>query len=179
MLLHRFQSGDRQAFEAIYQRHVDDMTEFAVHKLASLEEARDVVHDLFVELWTKGPGIRVRGSLSAYLFTAIRYKVIDRIRRNIRQEYYTDLTRSLEKDIDDATSNSILYNDLNRQIEVEIDSLPPKAREIFRLNRQEHMSIREIAQKMQISDQTVKNQLGIALKRLRVSFEKLTMLFLL
>lgn len=179
VLLSRFQNGDRQAFETIYSRYAYGLVDYAAGKLASLDEARDVVHDLFVELWTRREKVMVSSSLRAYLFTAARYRIIDHIRKNIRKEYYASLTLSLGTDTDYATQDAILHKDLNQQIEAEINNLPPRTREIFRLSRQQHMSVQEIARELQLSDQTVKNQLTTALRKLRIAFNKLAGMILL
>lgn len=177
-LLERFKNGDQQAFALIYDRYASELIDFSSRKLSSLEEARDLVHDLFVGLWEKRGQVNISSSFRSYLFAAIRYKVIDHIRRNIRQDYYAGIAGTLDINTDNSTNNDILYRNFNEIMESEIEKLPPRTKEIFRLSRQQHLSVREIAGKLSLSDQTVKNQLSAALKKLKPSFERLIPLLL-
>lgn len=177
-LLQRFRNGDQEAFAGIYTRYAADLIDFVSAKLASMEEARDLIHDLFVEFWEKREQLHIGSSLRSYLFAAARYRVIDHIRRNIRREYYTGITGQARAGGDNSTSNEILYKDLSEIMDAEIEKLPPRTREIFRLSRYQHLSVNEIARKLSLSDQTVKNQLTSALRKLRPGFEKLAAFFL-
>lgn len=177
-LLIRMKDGDQQAFALIYARHAADLVGFTSGKVSSLDEARDLVHDLFVELWEKRDRIHLSNSFRSYLFAAVRYKIIDHFRKNGRQEYYSRALEILQTTLDNSTHDSILYRDFNTLTESEIDKLPPRMREIFRLSRQRHLSVREIAGKLGLSDQTVKNQLSVALKKLRPGIHRLVKNFI-
>ncbi|HYH57251.1 MAG TPA: RNA polymerase sigma-70 factor [Anseongella sp.] len=177
-LLARMKDDDQQAFAAIYDRHAAGLIDFASRKMSSLEEARDLVHDLFVEFWDRRERVHVNSSFQSYLFAAARYKVIDHIRRNSRKEYYAGVLRQLQTDMDNSTQEDILLRDLNKISESEIEKLPPRTKEIFRLSRQQHLSVGEIAGKLSLSDQTVKNQLSAALRKLRPGIESLVRNFI-
>lgn len=179
VLLQRFQQGDAHAFEQIYKLYVPGLIEFAARRLESLSESEDIIQDLFLDLWSKRGKVLINYSLKAYLFAAVRYKVVDHIRRNINRDYYQTLVRSLNTEADNATFNNILYKDMNGFLELEIEKLPCRMREVFILSRKRHLSISEIASTLKVSDQTVKNQLTTALKRLRPSFDKFMFLLLL
>ncbi|QEH43399.1 RNA polymerase sigma-70 factor [Chitinophaga sp. XS-30] len=169
----RFRTGDMEAFEWLYNRYAKEMMDFAAGKLVSLEEARDIIHDLLVELWAKREQLHVNQSLRAYLMQAVRFRVIDHLRRNMLREDYKEAMHTAEKEIDNTTGQLIVYRDLDNAITAELDRMPPRAREIYRLSRQQHMSVNEIASTLNISSQTVKNQLTTVLKHLRFSLKKL------
>lgn len=177
-LLARMREDDRRAFAIIYDRYAAGLLGFTARKVASLEEASDLVHDLFVEIWNKRGQLQIQTSFRTYVFGAIRYKIIDHIRKNSRQDYYIDLLSSLQARADDSTRDSILFRDLMKLTESEIDKLPPRTREIFLLSRQQHLSVGEIAGKLKLSDQTVKNQLSTALRKLRPRIEYLVKNFI-
>lgn len=177
-LLKRLKKNDQAAFAIIYDRYAADLIRFGSKKLSSLDEARDLVHDLFVEFWNKREHIYLSGSLKSYLFAAVRYKVIDCIRRNSRQEYYAGAIKLLQANLDNSTQDAILFRDFSTLTESEIEKLPPRTQEIFRLSRQQHLSVREIAGKLNLSDQTVKNQLSTALRKLRPGIQSLVKNFI-
>ncbi len=173
----RFREGDVQAFEWLYRQYARDMMDTAAGKLISLEEARDIIHDLLVELWARRAQLQVEQSLRAYLLKAVRFRVIDHLRRNMLHDNYLSAVHTSDNDVDDSTGNAIVYKDLDNAVSAELDRLPPRAREIYRLSRQQHMSVNEIASTLNISSQTVKNQLTMALKQLRFSVKKMFFFF--
>jgi RNA polymerase sigma-70 factor (ECF subfamily) len=167
LLLTELQTNGEAAFEKVYNLYSAELIAFAAKRLESLAEAKDILHDVFVDLWTRRETLRITTSLRAYLYSMVRYKVIDHIRKNVRREYYTQMVRSLESRTDNSTLEQILYEDMTAIVESEIDKLPEKTREVFLMSRYQHKTVREIAEQMQVSEQTVKNQLSTALRRLR------------
>ena len=167
-LIHKLQQGDSCAFAEIYELYAPRLTAFASSKLASLEEAKDVIHDVFVYLWEQRTSIAITKDLGALLFTITRNRIIDHIRKNSSHEAYALQLKQL----------SVLYHgpdqlleakDVQELIAVAVAEMPKRVREIYQLSREEHLSIPEIANKLQLSEQTVKNQLSTALNLLRKS----------
>src|SRR3546814_4910146 len=137
-----------------------------------MDEARDLIHDLFVDIWEKRDRLRIDSAFRSYLFAAARYRVIDHVRRNIRQEYYAGITRQRHTAADNSTSNEILYKDLSEVMDAEIDKLPPRTREIFRMSRHQHLSVNEIARKLRLSDQNRSEEHTSELQSLmRISYD--------
>lgn len=159
--------GDEVAFAIIYRRYGERLADFAASKLYSLDDARDVLHDLFVKLWADRHSIQITGSLQSYLFSAIRYRIVDKIRRNITRKEYAALVQILEKPYLASTDQQLQMKELETSINNALLELPPKTQHIYQLSRQEHHSVAEIAQLLNLSEQTIKNQLTLALKHLR------------
>lgn len=177
-LLTRMKHGDAEAFALIYARFASDLIGFTSGKLASLDEARDLVHDLFVELWEKRDRIHLSNSFRSYLFAAARYKIVDHFRKHGRQQFYAKALTLLQTQVDNATQDSIVFRDFSLLSASEIEKLPPRTQEVFRLSREQHLSVREIAEKLGLSEQTVKNQLTTALKKLRPGIQRLVKNFI-
>ena len=168
-LVHLLKQDNRQAFTEIYQRYAESLAGFAASKLFSLDDARDVLHDLFVKIWEDRHSLVISGSLQSYLFAAIRYRIIDKIRRNVTRQNYDAQLQSLVDQYAPGIEQQLEAKELQQLVDKSLDSLPVKTREIYLLSRNEHLSVAEIAQKLNIAEQTVKNQLTIALKHLRQS----------
>lgn len=164
------------AFEQVYLTYVTGLLAYAAQRLSSLEEARDVVQDVFLNLYERRRKVCITGSLKAYLFSALKYKIIDHIRKNAHKKYYADMLQTLSKEEEATIFNELVYNDLNAIVEKEIQKLPARIKEIFLLSRRKHLSIAEIADSMNISEQTVKNQLTTAVKRLRPVLDRVMLL---
>lgn len=165
---------DEAAFVEIYKRYADSLTGFASSKLFSMEDAKDIIHDIFVKLWEDRKQLNITSGLKAYLFTIARYRIIDKIRRNITREEYAVMLQSLANAYQPDVEQIIAAKELTQAIQHTLDELSPKVKEVYRLSREEHLTISEIAKKLGSSEQTVKNQLSTALKHLRQSLPSLS-----
>ncbi|MHA4893580.1 RNA polymerase sigma factor [Pedobacter sp. PWIIR3] len=169
-LLELLKFGDHAAFEEIYKRYWGIIFCHARKMLSSDEEAKDLLQDLFVNLWQKSADLNIQGSLSAYLYGSVRYKVFNLFdKRKVREKHIQSLGTFLEH-AECTTDNTVRENELSRLIEREIAVLPAKMREVFELSRKSHLSYQQISRQMKISDQTVKKQIYNAVKILRLKF---------
>lgn len=176
-LIRLLQSGSGVAFKEIYERYAADLINFSASKTFSLEIARDIVHDLFVNLWEKRATLNVDGSLKAYLFASVRYRIIDHIRKNITRESYARMIGELKIPAAPDGHQLLEGKELQESINSALNDLSPRVKEVYLLSREEHLSIPEIAQKLNLSEQTVKNQLTTALNHLRRSIPQLLVLW--
>lgn len=176
-MLALIKGGDRSAFNEIYQRYWFKLYKKAFERIKSRDEAEDMIQDLFIDFWMKRETLIINVSLSAYLFTAIKYKVINYIEANIVRNNYLKSLNNAVMDYDDATNQSLICRDTERWMDLEIQKLPPRVKRVFELSRQENLSIKEIAQKLEVSDQTVKNQIGKALKTIKVHLNNISVGF--
>ncbi len=161
------QNGNKNAFEEIYERFNGLLYIYACKLVHDKEDARDIVQEIFVYLWSN-PTIKIKSELSSYLYTAVRYKVFDWLDKNKSKSNYL---LSLEKFVEQGTcitDDYIREKEFASIIEKEVSLLPPKMRQIFELSRQQHLSQKKIAELLHLSDKTVKKQMSNALKVLRL-----------
>ncbi|WP_316830777.1 RNA polymerase sigma-70 factor [Pedobacter aquatilis] len=180
-LLGLIQSGDRYAFEEIYERFNGLLYVYACKLVSDKEDARDIVQEIFVYLWSN-PDIKIKSQLSAYLYTAVRYKVFDWLDKNKSKSNYLQSLESFIDQGDCITDNYIREKEFAQIIEKEVSLLPAKMRQIFEMSRQQHLSQKEIAEILHLSDKTVKKQMSNALKVLRLkltSFISLAIILLI
>lgn len=169
--------GDANAYTLIYNRYFGQLYLHALKRLQDEDEARDVIHELFATLWSKRETLVVRTSLSAYLYTAIRNRIMDVIaHQQVENRYVVSLQRFIGEGYC-VTDHKIRERQLADLIEKSIAQLPPKMREVFELSRKHALSHKEIAQQLNLSEQTVRKQVNNALKILRARLG--TMLFLI
>jgi RNA polymerase sigma-70 factor (ECF subfamily) len=171
--------GDRLAFAQIYDRYKFILHAHAVNKLRDREEARDVIQEVFTYLWSKREVISISGNLSGYLYGAVRHAILNKITRKQVQEKYLDSLKAFSEQDAVLTDHRIRENQLREQIEKEIGMLPSRMKEVFELSRNEHLSHREIAWRLQISEQTVSKQITNALKILKLKLGVLVYLVLM
>lgn len=167
VLFNLMKSEEEGAFKAIYERHFDGLYVHACRKLQNKEEARDVVQEIFATLWDKRDSITLTASLPAYLYTAVRNRILNIISHKQVESVYV---QSLQQYIDEGfcqTDHLTRTNQLNSMIEKEVAALPTKMQEIFELSRKKYLSHKEIAAQLNLSEQTVKKQVNNALRILR------------
>jgi len=171
--------GDRLAFGQIYDRYKYILHAHAINKLRDREEARDIIQEVFTYLWSKHDVIDISGNLSGYLYGAVRHAILNKIIRKQVQDKYLDSLKAFSTQDNVLTDHRIRENQLREHIEKEISMLPPKMREVFELSRKEHLSHREIAWRLEISEQTVSKQITNALKILKLKLGVLAYLALM
>lgn len=160
--------GSVEAFDVIYERYWLKLYTEAVKRVRSEDDAKDLVQDLFINIWEKREKIEIRNSLAAYLFAAVRNRILNYIKANIVKGNYLDSLGEAIYRYDHAPDEQIILDDMKGLLDQGMNRLPPRVKEVFVLSRDENLSIREIAEKLSLSDQTVKNQLTKAVNHLRL-----------
>ena len=172
-------AGDFNAFNILYEKYHQALYFFALKLSKNQHEAEELVQSVFVTVWETRQAIDSEKSFSAYLFSIARNRFYDMLRKRVIESCYADyifqqnnlITNDLEKEIED--------NEINEIINKLLQQVPERRLEIFRLSREENLSYKQIAQKLQISENTVDTQIRHVLNFLRKELPKyLKMLFL-
>lgn len=160
--------GDARAFTEIYHRYKGVLHQHALNMLKDRDEAKDILQELFTNLWHNRESIHIQINLSGYLYSGIRNRVLNLIaHKQVESKYIASLEDFIHKG-EFITDHRVRERQLAELIEKEIAALPPKMREIFRLSRISNMSHKEIAEGLSLSEQTVRTQVRNALRLLRV-----------
>jgi len=159
---------DRNAFAEIYDRY-SMMIYYKVNQMLRDENAaKDLVQDLFTSIWEKSDLIRDNVGISSYLYVASRNRVLNYIQKGKTKSDYLAEIGKYSLQVSDETLEKLDEKDLMLLITSEIAKLPAKMREVFELSRLEDLSHREIAERLNLSESTVKKQVQNALKILKV-----------
>lgn len=165
-LIGLIKSHNQVAFVCIYDRYWSEMYACAFHIFPHRETCEDLIHDVFLYLWTSRERLQIK-SLRDYLYIAIKNKSLNKIRS---QKQLTEITEEKHEHIvsDAASDGQLLLREIDGAFENGILSLPEKCREIMILSRKEHLSNKEIASRLNISPKTVENQINIGLRKMRL-----------
>lgn len=171
--------GDQVAYTEIFERYKVMLYKHAFRLLNDQDEANDVIQDLFLTLWQKRDSLIFKTALSSYLYNSVRNRIFDQIAHQKVAARYIDSIRDFVEQGTYITDEQIRAKELSVIIEREIAALPPKMGEVFRLSREGDFSYKEIAQQLNISDKTVKQQVYNAAKILRLKVNSLLLMALL
>ena len=178
LLLCSLKRGDNEAFKRIYELFWESLYAIGYNRLQSAKDVEDIIQELFVDLWNKRDTIQIKESLRTYLFTAMKYKVIDHLRRNkSRNVRMEDVTLETELSID-TTDHMLSFNELYDELRKGIDQLPERCKLVFKMSRDREMSAAEIATALNISKRTVETQIYKSLKHLKKSLSDYAYLWL-
>lgn len=168
-LLYAIKEGDTSAFKTLYDRYWERIYMKACQRVDK-DEAKDLVQEVMTTLWRRRKDIFTfeDGEIGRYLFTAVKYRVISHYAYSATRIRNSDLFGGSSEPV---SSNVLETKELGAFIESEINRLPARMRQVFRMSREDDFSIAEIARRLGLSEQTVKNQLTEALKRLRIAIK--------
>ncbi len=165
-------------FDKIYVTYFLRMKRFAKEYVLFDEDAENIVQDVFVMLWEKREVLDIQVSLLPYMFMLVKNRCLDFLRhQDVAEEYKQELeTKRSALEIVDCEFSS--EEELERVVNEAIDKLPERCREVFLKSRLEGMKYKEIAESMNLSVNTVENQMAIALKKLRIELKDYLSFFL-
>ena len=168
ILISKISRGDKKAFDFLYEKYWLYTYQYAFNLTRNEKDAEDLVQDLFFEIWQKRNSVVIKTSLKAYLTSAIKYKLLDKIRRNkLFETYAQDIAKSVSVVDEYCPEKKFIIGESIESLMNTIYLLPDKCRQIVYMNRFQQYSIQEISFELQLSQQTVKNQISKGLKFLR------------
>ncbi|ATL45843.1 hypothetical protein COR50_00965 [Chitinophaga caeni] len=162
--------GNEAAFAMLFERYWEVSLREALLKTGSEQDAMDCVQELFIKLWNNRAQISIQSSFKGYLLTALKHRVISYYRSKDAREHLASSVANLPGGEDSVNhSHHVLQaKEVAVLIESEVSRMPSKMQQVYRFSREGGLSSAQIAQQMGISEQTVKNQLTTALKRLKI-----------
>lgn len=177
---------DSLAFKDVYILYYPRLKRFTKEYILIEEDAENIVHDVFADLWEHWDTFSSHNNLLAFLFISVKNRCIDLLRRNtklrhienaIAKEYQLALSancNALESFMPDIYGEK----ELEDRIEAAINSLPERCREIFIKSKLEGKKHKEISEELNISVKTIESQMAIAYKKLRDELKDLLPLFI-
>jgi RNA polymerase sigma-70 factor (family 1) len=165
-LVTQMRAGDTACFTEIYDRFSGLLYVYAFKLTSSEDDARDILQDIFISFWDRRENLELRGSLSAYLYSAVRFRFLKDIEKErVRTAYSTSFLREFGEEL--AADDYIGEKELIALIEQYVQHLPAQMQRVFTLSRFQHRTNQEIAEELDISEKTVRNLLSESLKTLR------------
>lgn len=158
-------------FNDIFVSYEKPLFKLAFNLTKDKDVARDIIHDVFMKLWEIRHQLHEIQSVESFLFILTRNKVMDYLRKvssdaRLKQAIWESMQDLLAED-----PKGIEEKEFQTGLQQAIDQLPPQRKAIYQL-RDEGYPYQEIADQLQISRHTVKNQISSAIKSIRQVMEK-------
>lgn len=166
---------NQKQFESIFNEYWEELYRSAYLRLKDQAVTEDIVQEVFVDLWQRRESIEIQSSLKGYLLTAVKYKVL----KYFNQQAKFRAERLDQIDIVAQDDDEMAFEEVYKNIEVAIDKLSPKCRVIFRMSKIEGLSTEEIAIQLNLSKQTVHNQLSKSMGLVRTEMKHMAPLLIL
>lgn len=165
-LFQAMRAGDEYAFQCLFNRYWQPLFIFVCNLINDEDQAKDILQNAFTDLWHKKESLLIEDSVMPYLMTITKNEVMSLFRKDkIRLAGDEILIAGLKRV--NHPDEYLIAGELQSAIDTELIKMPSNMRQCFQLSRYEQKSIRDIANELMLSEQTVKNNISEALRRLR------------
>jgi len=166
-LIQDLKSGSSKAFDRIYQLYAKRLYAFSLQFTKSSEDSEEIIQDVFVKLWQNREKIKQEDTLRSLLFIMTKHQAINAFHSKVNDPIYEDyVDYRNELSVPDA-GQQIEYEEFAKKFTNTLSKLPPTQQKVVHFAKIEQFSNREIAEKLSLSEQTIKNQLSMGLKELK------------
>lgn len=158
-------SGDKKAFKLVFEEYFNALCAFSYKYITDQSETEDIVQDVFISFWEHNKDFDHINSIKAFLYTSTRNKCLNHLKhRIVTQKHEQALIYELESD--QFFISHVIEEEAFNQLYTEIRDLPESAKNIMLLALK-GLKNREIAKKLNISENTVKTHKKIAYAKLK------------
>jgi RNA polymerase sigma-70 factor (ECF subfamily) len=171
-LIEALKDGNITAFDKVYYKYNKKLFVFSLKFLKDRHEVEDLIQKVFTLIWERREHLNPDKSVEGYLFKIVRNEIYDMLKLRIIREHYCEyILNDPESDLDDLEKKKMI----ERVFEL-VNNLPEKRAKIFRMSKEEGLTYKEIAEQLNISENTVDTQIRHSLNYLRkelVNFQKI------
>lgn len=175
-LIRELKANSRKAFDDIYRMYARRLLAYCKQYTKSLEDAEEIVQDVFVRLWNNRSRIHQEETLRSLLFTMSKNQLINAYRSRANSPAYEDYVECRAELFAADTHYRVEYEEFLQALRRALHVLPLTQRKVIELTRLQELSNKEAARALSLSEQTVKNQLSLGLKALKKELAKVIML---
>ena len=177
--MEKLKGGDTFAFEVLFYKYRNKIKGFATRLVPTQIDPDEIVQEVFVKIWLKKEYIDPEKNFQSYLFSIAKNLVLDHLKSAVNRKLYF-VEEHFRQDITSEEDAEIQFPaDSEERMLNLIQQIPERRREIFCLNRFDGLSYKQIAERLNITENTVDSQIRNSLTFLRKEFRKIaTLLFL-
>jgi RNA polymerase sigma-70 factor (ECF subfamily) len=170
-LLLRFSQGQQNAFATVYDMFYDRVYGFAKRWLNDSRDIEDITADTFLKLWDRRDTFQSIDNIGAFLYITVRNSCFNLLKhKQIKNDRHEDIRRTIEESNEIDFANMEIRAEFLKLVYAEVEKMPAKMKAIFLLSYRDGLKPAEIAEKLELSVQTIKNQKVNSIKLLRIAF---------
>jgi len=154
-------------FSELFRKHEHKLYTLALKLTKSDQLAKDIIQDVFLKLWDQRTQLSTIINIEAWLYRVTENKIIDFLRKASADSRLKERIWNQLQQIVNESEQYLAAKEYNQIIQKAIDQLPPQRKLIYQLNKENGMNYRQIANELQLSKHTVKNQLSTAVQSVR------------
>lgn len=166
-LMQEIKADNMFAFDVLYKKYSKRLYKFGYSILKSQEEAENLIQDVYLNLWENRYKVEKDSSTKSYLFTTAYNSAISILRKKVRESQFIEYLKSLQEINEEPVNMELEYNELTNKLDEIIKELPQRQKEVYLLHKVEGLKYTEIAERLHISVNTIKNHMSHALKTVR------------
>lgn len=167
-LINQINSGSEVAFERVFKQYFKSLQNYAFTMLKDVDLAEEMVQNVFLKIWDKRERLPADATVSSYLYKAVYHESLNWLRHEKVKMAHQNYTLYSMKNETENAAERIKIKQLEQHLQQALNELPQQCRTIFQMSRFEELRYREIATELGISIKTVENQMGKALRLLRL-----------
>ncbi|MFR1068063.1 MAG: RNA polymerase sigma factor [Bacteroides stercoris] len=175
-LVKALKEGNQLAFSIVYKMYAAQTFSLAFKYLLNKELAEDAVQNLFLKLWLKKEEIDETKPINRYLFTMLKNDLLNTLRDSKKNIYLLEDCLSMVLELEDDSQNENLKQEQMNIIQQALEQLSPQRRKVFEMKVSGKYSNQEIADKLNLSINTIKFQYSQSLKQIRSTVGELSLL---
>ena len=165
-LIELWRTGNESAYRALFDRYFYKLYNYTSKLVADKRISEEIVMDVMLAVWQKRDMLNSNLSLSAYLYRSVKNRLIDHLRKQNLPTVSLDQT-TIEPPSAFITDSRLLHKELECLYRSSLNRLPPQKKRIFTMSREEGSSYKEIANRLQLSKNTVENHMVAALRLMK------------
>ena len=171
-LIKALKEGSLDAFNMIFERYSKVLLAFCIKFTRNQHDAEDIVHSTFLRLWRIKARIRQEETLKSLLFIIAKSYLIKSYTRSRKDKIFDSLDPNHEHfESSHKADHAAEYNSLLENIMEEVNKLSPTQKAVIEQAKLNGMSSKEIASMYGLSEQTVRNQLSLGIKKIKSKFD--------
>ncbi|MFZ0125384.1 MAG: sigma-70 family RNA polymerase sigma factor [Xanthobacteraceae bacterium] len=165
ILIGRIAGGDRLAMQALYARHHVKVFRFVLRLVRNEASAQDLISEVFLDVWRQAARFEGRSAVSTWILAIARFKALSSVRRRKEAQLDEEEAEAIEDEAD-TPEVALQKKDTGEVLRQCLAKLSPDHREIIDLVYYHEKSVEEVAEIVDIPENTVKTRMFYARKKL-------------
>jgi len=163
-LLKLVAKGDERAFTELFDAYYRQLGEYVYKLTESIEVTEEIVQDVFIKIWLKKEKLLELDNFSYYLFILSKNQTLNHLRKKANDKVrQLEWLKQFEEEVYIPDDSSVI-EEYRSLMDEAIEKLPPQQKKVYKLSREERLKHEEIAKMLDISPETVKKHIKLALR---------------